>query len=303
MRKILTTTLLLASTAAATDLEIGVGLTCDCPHFRAEITRFQIADSTTLLAGASDQAAWLGAETAFDLGVAGNVTAALKASYTWQQKYRVEGRLSGVLGSKATVNVNAHYGTASLSHFDQFQAFSLHPETDRAGFGVELDGKYRLDRQWTLTAEGSAGIENHAQLGASFREGQNEYRMGGLWQKTRTGHVFGATGGVTLRDGNSIFTLDALAGMRGQSFVWGGKATMSAFEVEDFFNSDVKIFAAYEPYRDATFAFRYGLETVTPLDHGQLNFGLYFTEQHYALQASYKFTLDPEPAEEETAEE
>ncbi|GGJ56756.1 hypothetical protein [Deinococcus roseus] len=297
MRKILLTLMLLVPMARATDLELGGGITCTCPRFHVELSQFAVGDSTTLLAGASDQALWLGADTTFDLGVAGNLTASLKTRYAWSQHYRIEGKLSGVLGSKATVNLQAHYGTASLSYFDQYPAFSLTPETDRTGFGMQLDGKYRLDRQWALTTEGGFGTENRFQAGAQFRESQNEYRFAALWQNTDKGNVFGGTAGLTWRDDNSTLTLDALAGLRGNQFVWGGKVTVATYQIEDFFDSDVKVFAAYEPYRDATFPFRYGLETTTPMQNGHLDFAAYFTEGGYAFQASYKFTLDPEPEE------
>lgn len=292
-----------APLAHATDLEIGAGFATTYPHGHAEISGFSVADNLTLLAGVGDQAVWLGADTSFDLGVAGNLSAGIKARYNWMQDYRIEGKLGGVLGSKATVNLQAHYTTSSLTYFDQFQAFTLNPELDRSGFGAELDGKYRLDRQWTLTAAGKVGIENQVQLGLQYRDRELEYRAGAVWNGSLQGDIWGGTAGITYREDLGTMTVDALVGYQAGQVAWGVKGTVGVYELENFFNSDVTVFAAYEPYREAVFPLRYGVDLVTPLNNGTLNIGAYFTERYYTFRTAYKFTLDPEPEPEEDLNE
>lgn len=305
MRKtlILTLPLLAFPVAFATDLELGAGYSPGSPHFKAEISNFEVSDSTALLLGVSNQAVWLGASTALDASVAGNVNASLKALYAWNQQYRLEGKANGVLGSKATVNVQAHYGTAPLSTFNRFAAFTENPEADLAGWGINLDGKYRLDRQWTLALEAGAGTSTYAQISAQYREPDTEYRIGTVWQKNQQGNVFGVAAGATFKTEDTTFTLDALVGTNGTLPVWGSRASVGAYGLEDLFGSDLKVFAAYEPYKDSTFPFRYGFETDTPLENGEVQFSAYLSQGGYAVRGSYKFNLNPEPEETDEAEE
>lgn len=309
--------MMLGAMAQATNLELGVAY----PGWaRVGVSDFS-ALGGTLGGGLSTR----GADVSYARGLAlpplGTISVATKAQLTWCGGFSVSSRGSGTVGPVA-VNLGAAYFTTAASTFDPLAEWTLTPtDTRNNGFNADLNVRYRVSRQWVAVVGGEFGPQNNGYLGAETRreltrtlppaEGDDPeapretetvgvltYRAG-----LRAGKdVLGATAGMTYATENgSSYALDAQVGPnRGGNSGLGlvASATFPNVLGED---SNLKAYAAYEPWRENVAYIRAGVEASKPIGPGTLTLNIRAGSRKsmtdvaltpgFGVSASYKMVL------------
>ena len=206
-------------------------------------------------------------------GPLGYGEAELGAELGYGGGFLLRSRVSGTLGPFALSAKLEGWNTPRAS-LNPFSTLILEPESTRsADYKAELSGRYRLERTTFLNVLGRLGADSRLEVGVQRQTEEFELRAGGTLGGASQGDLFAVTGGISTRNNENLtLSLDGLLGLNGNEAAYGvrGRATLyGALPLE----SDLNLYAAFEPWRRDSEALRYGLTTSTSLVAGILPAG------------------------------
>lgn len=287
---LLATAFICGTSAQATQVDFGVAY----PFWARAGVSDVAALGGTVGGGLSTRGADISYARGLSLPPLGAVSVSSQAQLAWGGGLRLSSRGSGTVGPVA-VNLGGAYFTTAAATFDPLANWTLAATDTRSnGWNADLSVRYRINRQWVGIVGGEFGPQNNGFLGVESRReltrtlplaegddpdapretessGALTYRAG-----LRAGHdVLGATAGITYAtaSGNS-FALDAQFGPgRGGNSGLGlvGSANFPNLLGED---SNLKVYAAYEPWRENAAYLRAGVEASKPIGPGVATFNV-----------------------------
>ncbi len=205
---------------------------------------------------------------------------------------RLKATFSGTLASVA-LNAELSAWNVSQSQMYPLDAYALEPEnTASQGLKAALFAKYRLTRNQIITAALDASSESFASAAYTSISKASDWRLGAWLGQTQTGLAPALLGGITQRFSEDFTAqADALLAFSNQGLQYGLKASGSLFGALPL-ESDLKFYAAFEPWRNTTQALRLGLETRTPLEWGEVNLASSAGSGFFSLGLKVIYNLD-----------
>lgn len=274
-------------TAGATTLEIDAagrlsgGLSG--PTVRVGVSGLEFSGNSVAF-GLSHRALDVSVGRRLDLSVAGTASARLSAGYAFQGGGRVG------LGGNASVgpvalNVQTVLWSARLREFDPLIESSFEgASTSASGWVLDASARYRVQRDLQLLASAHLGQQPNVAAGLEWRQGELSLRGG-----ARIGErVAGATVGASLRREEFSLNVDALIG--------SSPGFTGSLNYADPLSlpSNLRIYAAYEPWRRQVEPWRVGAEMRLEQGPGEWSADLRGTLTTLGLRVGYRLPLNPD---------
>lgn len=280
------------SAALAADLQLSAASVfrgasgLPAPVVRIGVTDLGFAGGSAGFA-VSDRAVEASYGRTLDLSVAGTARARLTAGYAFAGGGRVALAGSGTLGPLA-LNLGAQLWSAPLAQFDPLVTSSFEGASTRAGgWAVDASARYRLQRDLVLLASGTLGEQPNVAAGVEWRRGELSLRGGGRFGEG----VAGATVGATLRREEYTLALDALVGHT-LGFT-GSLGLPDPLTVP----SNLRVYAAYEPWRLYARTLRIGATLEASVGPGELSADLRGGSGSLGVRLGYTLPLGAEGEE------
>jgi hypothetical protein len=204
------------------------------------------------------------------------------------------GRLKATFsGTLATVALTGELSAWNAAQMHPLDAYALEPESLAAtGLKAALSGKYRLSRNQIITASLDASSTSFATASYTSISKETDWRLGAWLGQTQLGLAPALVGGITQRFSEDVTAqADALLALNDQGVQYGIKASGSVFGVLPL-ESDLKFYAAFEPWRSSAQALRLGLETHTPLEWGEVYLASSAGSGFFSLGLKVVYNLD-----------
>ncbi|MBB6097935.1 hypothetical protein HNR42_001358 [Deinobacterium chartae] len=205
---------------------------------------------------------------------------------------RMDAAASGTLGSVALTGRLEAWNTFN-NRFDPALTLGLDPASlNERGFRATLNGRYRISRDLILAATARAGSESSLAAQLALPRGDTDYRVGALVAQGPRAMVVGVTGGITLRPSETLnIAVDGMLGTQAGEGTYGLTASVGLFGLEALGNTDLRAYAALEPWRASAHPARFGVESSTPLGPGTLIGDLRAGGDNLIVRATYRLSF------------
>jgi hypothetical protein len=263
----------MSSPAAAQELEVFASAGTFPFNAGAALRQLPLGTDYDLAAeiGFSLRAVWAGLGGAFDLGPAGRIAADTRLSYVYGDGARVGLNLRGTVGPVA-LDARGAYWTASAAAEDPLAPLVLRPDpAGESGFLAAADLSYRLGRNDLLRPSVRfSSLSTVLALRYENRSPSLTWSLGGLTAFQSSGNTFAVVAGLRVvpEDAPFAVSIDGLAGVGPFGFAYGVSADLTADLNEE--GGVLRLYGAYEPWRDDAITGRAGAELSLPAGPGEI---------------------------------